>query len=150
MKILIVTHCDLLKRFKQALLENIQVREKFGATSPEVLGSILQKLGYTIASGTPRTKVEARNALNSKAALICAARPQGAHCWRFGGLIDDESIWAMSPGFQISEPKLDSLPIDGLIKWNFSYIIISNAQAGGKPDPIPNASSPLSGGGGSQ
>jgi hypothetical protein len=122
-----ISQSALLTRYKGLLLQTIPKTEVFGATNPLVLAYILQDLGFRIFSGKDHRKDVVREQLKrSKNALLCANHQlQAWHCWRFESVVDDDSVSAMNPGFFLPTAKIETLTIDDLIKWDYSFILVS-------------------------
>ncbi len=122
-----ITQAQLMVRFKGLLLQTIPNVGIFGATNQLVLAAILQDLGFQVFPGKDHRKDVMREALKkAKYALICAHHQlKDHHCWRFEMVVDDDHITAMNPGFFLPSPQVDTIAMDDLIKWDYSFVVVA-------------------------
>ena len=123
-----ITQTELLVRYKALLLQVVSPEiGHFGAANNPVLAVILQDLGYKVFFGKDHRKDLMREEFKKQAGvLICANyNLQAGHCWLLEKVVDDDYITALNPNFFLPAAQIDKLSFDDLIKWDYSFIMVS-------------------------
>ena len=61
--------------------------------------------------------------------LMSNYQKNGWHCIRFGGVKDDDTIFAMVPVFGLVPSTVEEISIQNLIDWDYSFAVIQIAYA---------------------
>ncbi|MEX2580867.1 MAG: hypothetical protein WD342_17540 [Verrucomicrobiales bacterium] len=122
------TEADLLREFKNELLNGVSDYGNFGATHEGLVDLILQKLGFATnhrKDHRPEVLNEIFDKLDlTKTAILINANfnLNSHHCVRFAGIKEDDVLFVMDPSFNGS--SIQEYSLANLIAWDYSFIII--------------------------
>jgi hypothetical protein len=125
-----ITQAEILRDYKDVLIGCANKSEHFGEINGETLVYLLNDLGFTTSVDEDRGHDHVRDALLSlseKQAAIISVHLNNStwHFFRWAGFQGDHSLVVMNPAFSLPKATLEVYPLDDLIKWEFSFVVIT-------------------------